>query len=122
MTKRPTPGSATRLPVPNLYLLGILFAVSGVLTWTAPGPLEIYNVVFMLAVVGLALAIATVTTIRFAKFVTTEISEVARDICALAKDMEADPRTAPAAQRAMDRIRNMWGDEADQWLKKSDLN
>lgn len=43
-------------------------------------------------------------------------------IVEIVEKLEANPATAAAGQRAVDELRNIWGDELDQRIKRAPLN
>lgn len=82
---------------------------------TAPDTHARLLAAFELGVVG---AVLVVTVRRMVRRIDRTMVQITEAL----DDLQDDPRTAAAAQRAMDGIRNIWGDQADRWLNKSGLN
>lgn len=109
--------SPKRLPVKlkTLAWASGIGAVAVLLIVTAPDTHSRLVTAFELGIVGIVLAVAVRRMLR-------RIDRTMLQLAEALDDLQDDPRTTVAAQRAMDGIRNIWGDQADRWLNKSGLN
>lgn len=99
--------------------------IAAVMLVAAQSAAERYAIVIGLAGVGAggyvgmwAVATAGRIMVRDAMLV----DETLHRMVGIVERLQADPRTAAGGQEAMEAVRSIWGERAEEWLKKSDLN
>lgn len=102
-----------------------LTALAALLFTTAPTTTDRYAagvVILSLGTCGYATAWSLRLAARTIACDKALVNETLHHMTQIIEDLQADPRTAASGQLALDTLRNVWGDRAEEWLGKSGLN
>lgn len=102
-----------------------LALLTALLLFTAQTAAERYAIVVGMVGVGAGGYVGAWAVATAGRIVVREsmlVDETLHRMVGIVERLQADPRTAAGGQEAVDALRAIWGERADEWLTKSDLN